>query len=250
MSLIFILLVVLLLVGNIFLTISLSLMYGNVRTNLKPYLTDLVEEKFAPNQINKFYDAGIDFCRGGVRDKFVIQTVLFPSDKYASPELSLTCDELSRYTNDTVINAMLEKAIYFNYFGQQDLECSWFSCVQTFTENPLVLLSKQSKDFFVTKFFIFFFLSLVLLVLTFFLFENKKNFFIYLGLLLIIGSLSPLLISKIALFLNSTDAVFLKLFSTFFSQGKKLFVILLALGLVSLGFGIISEEGCEKGERG
>ncbi len=234
-SILFVLLIGFVIFTLLFLTLSVALMFENVNSSVHPYLRGVINEKFSPTQIDKFYDTGTSLCRTGLKEDFVFQTSLFQNKSF--PPLSLTCEELSRYNNETLVDALISKAVYRNYYEITDLKCNGLSCMKTFLNNPLVLISKKAQDFFLTNFIIFLFISVLLLFWVFLLFEDKNGFFVYLGTLLIITSLAMFLLYKMNFFFNISDALFLKMISILFSQSKTILFSIFGLGIVSVVFG-------------
>lgn len=248
LAVIFIILIILLIVSNLFLILTLSLSYDNVRESAIPYLKELLYQKFSEDQVLNLYDSSKRVCENDIQVDFNVRASLF-NGKYEFPRLSLNCQELAITNNQTFDDLLIEKALFIHYYSQEKIDCSFFSCLKTFSSNPLIFLSESGKNFFFGKFLWIAGFIIFLVLLTFFLFENKNNYLAYLGILLILSSLSTFILMKLNLFIENSDIIILKIISILLSQSKSIFALFISIGAVFLIIGIVLEIIKKKEEK-
>lgn len=235
LTILFVIILVLLIIGNLFFVLTLSLQYENVKGNLGPYIQEILNEKYSPAQVGKFYDAGESICSAGVSQNFVLQVAPFDS-KYNFPKPVLTCDEISELNETTVLNYAIDKSIYTYYYSQEPLNCSFISCTKEIFKNPLFLLSDEAHDFFLNKLLWFYGLAVLILFGCFFLFSEKNDYFVYGGILIM---LSAVPFMKINLFFNSSEIIILNVMSVLLSEARLVFLIMLVIGLILAIGGVV-----------
>lgn len=174
------------------------------------------------NQENQIKDYLDEQCQNKTEYVFI----------YGDYTVNIPCKEAQEGGSQVIINEtiddLLEGVYYDNY------NCDYWDCF-TNQNTPLFLISKKSYDYWKSKTLLMFFVSLVLVVLTFFLVKEKKNFPILLGALLIISAL-PLL--GIESFILSLFGKFSNFFTSILTNVHLMFWISFILGLVMIGLGI------------
>jgi len=212
------------LVGNFLLTLNLSLDYENVKPEIVSIINEMAQEEFDLNQkINEIYPDMELYCMNNSEFVFNEQGYTFVTP----------CSIVAEGTESIIeygTNFLIEDIYYDEY------DCDFWNCFEE-TEQPLFLVSKKAQDYFLGKFYLVLFASIVLVALMFFLVEKKTNLPIIVGVLL---GVSALLFVKFDwLFSFSSDNSFLQFFTIFFSKSSTVFLISFILGLLILLAGII-----------
>ena len=125
----------------------------------------------------------------------------------------------------------LIKGIYY-----KDYNCEFIDCFNK-SEVPTFLFSMKSYTFLNNLFYIFLFISFLLLILIFFLIEKKTSFPILVGSLLIVSSLPFFKINNLINFIPNETAV--KVVGLFFSSTPSISIKVLIAGIVLLVIGVI-----------
>ncbi|GAH58542.1 unnamed protein product, partial [marine sediment metagenome] len=128
------------------------------------------------------------------------------------------------------IENIIEQVYYDNY------DCKFWNCFEE-TGLPLFLVSEKAKNYWQDKFYLTLIAFVVLVVLIFFLMENKQNTPIIVGSLLALSSLPLLWLEKIIGSSIAGDS-YLALVGVFFSKIGSVFWIVFISGLIILGAGI------------
>src|SRR3989344_2624957 len=143
-------------------------------------------------------------------------------------------DENRALFNETAVRELLQDSYYKNY------DCDFWNCLAT-EQTPLFLVSQKAKDYWKEKFYYSLLISLALVGLIFFLVQNKLNWPVIVGSILILSSI-PLLKIKglISLFIPGEISVLSTFLNIFFSKALMVFWIFFILGLllIGLGFGL------------
>lgn len=195
-----------LLIGNASLTLTSSLEYENVKSELSSSFENLTER---------------EYCQGN-------QTYTVT---YKGYEIEVPCEILPQ-TSEPILEEVFNNSIEEIYYSQYD--CNFWDCFEK-TNNPLFLISQKAKDYWKETFFISLLVSLILIILTILLMEKKINLPILTGILIIMSSL-PLLIFR-GIFSSSKSLVF-QIISLFFSQSYNVFIVMLIIGIAILTLGI------------
>ncbi len=221
-----VLLFILLLVGNVLLTLSLSLDYGNVQTELASSVGDaIVGEINLEEMMEESYPSMKSYCQNN--SEFVFR------DDNSDYTFVIPCDIVAQGSEaiiDYNVNNFVEKVYY------EDYDCEFWDCIER-TGSPLFLVSEKAKNYWNSKFYLALIASFVLIILTFLLVEKKSNLFVITGSLLIISSL-PFMKLDWALSIIP-DKSFLELLAIFFTKAYTVFLIGLISGSVILGVGIL-----------
>ena len=221
---------ILLFVGNILLTLSLSLKYENVKPGLVSFLSDVVNEQLnIEEQLNQLFPAIEMYCQTNQEYTFA----------YGGYTFTIPCDVATQGSSTLVgygVNSLVDKYYYAEY------NCNFWDC---FSEGdvPLFLISEKAQVYWQAKFYFALLLSVALAALVFLLVEKKTNFFFLVGGLTILSSLPLIKLDKIAfLFPDSSEGVgnyFSKIIVIFFNQSQSVFIKAVIIGSVFVIIGII-----------
>lgn len=209
-----------LLAGSIFLTLSWSLDYENVKTELVSVVKEIVEEEGGLETVEQEFEFIESYCEN--ESEYVFKernyTFVIPCEVVGEGQEAVV---------DYSVSSLVEQIYYEEY------ECGFWDC---FKEQPFFLVSAKAKDYWNSKFYLALIASIILIILSFFLVEKKTNLPFILGGLLI---LSALLFVKLDLLFSFFGEDFSKLFSVFFSQSYSVFLKVLILGVIFLVVGIV-----------
>ena len=215
---------ILILVGNSFLTLGLSLKYENVKGELVPVAKEMVlGSANIDDKIKSDFDSSMKiYCQTNSEFTFSQQgyTFVIPCSVVAEGS-----DAVVAYGVDSFV-----KEIYYKNY-----DCDFWKCFDE-SQFPVFLVSEKAQKYWMGKFYLILIIFIALAGLTYLLVENKENAPMILGIFLVIGSLPFLAIGKIvSLFLNKT---YIELVAAFFSSAHSVFLISLIFGLVLLGVGV------------
>lgn len=161
---------------------------------------------------------------------------------------NLSCERANN-ENEEIVNSIVEDYTKETYYEEYE-KCNFWDCLKE-TESTYFLISQKAKDYWRTKANIFILISLVIAIILFILIENKYNFPLLIGTIIILSG-APLL--KIDSFVATLTKPFLKglefidyqntgaiksIISVFFSKAIDLFYVLLLLGIIILIIGTI-----------
>tara|TARA_Y100000310_G_scaffold27990_1_gene26607 strand:+ start:496 stop:1305 length:810 start_codon:yes stop_codon:yes gene_type:complete len=223
-----ILLFVSFLAGNVFLTLTLSMNPENVQEQVVSNFDEIISSVESEGDINLTKE---------MKDKFpLIESYCENNTEFVYSQEGYTID----IPCSTVAKG--EEAVFEEGVGDiieevytQEYTCdSFWKCVLN-SENPLFLFSEQTKDYLKSKFYLSLFISLFLITIMFFLVEQKTNFFLATGSLLIISSL-PFM--KINTLLSFFDYSFLQFLPVLFSEAYFVFLISFIAGIIILTLGL------------
>jgi len=211
------------LVGNVFLTLNLSLDYETIKPELVSVVKDLVADKIGLiGEIENDFGIMGSYCENNSEFVFNEQGYTFV----------IPCDIISNGSEailDYGINSLVDEIYY------KDYDCGVLDCLKE-TETAFFLVSKEAKDYWNSKFYFLVMVSLILIALMFFLVEQKTNLPIITGSLLTISALPFMKLDWILSFISNNS--FLQIFAVFFTKAHTVFLISFILGLVLLGAGI------------
>lgn len=211
-----------LLVGNVFLVLSGSLEYKNVKEKLTPVISNLV---FGVIDLSEA-DANLNAMKAGCEGK---EEIILDKDY----QLVMSCDEIKTLSAKEIVDEQIQKFMNETYYKEYD--CSFIEC---FGENqvPFFLVSKMSRDYIKNKYYYVLAFSVLLASLMFLLTKNKKNFPIIIGILFVLSSL-PFM--KLDVFSSAVSGSYAsQIFSLFFEQAKVIFWWMFIIGIVFIGAGI------------
>lgn len=215
-----------LLAGNIFLTLSLSLNYDNLKTEFSSDILDSIEGEI---NIKEIIEENIPEMQEHCKNK----TEFSFEDFNTGQGFTIPCDVVVQ-GSDAIIDYSFNNFIEEIYY--EDYDCGFLDCFEE-TGSPLFLISEKSQNYWNNKFYWALLISVVLVGLMFFLVEKKSNTFIVAGALLIVSALPFMkLDSVLSLF---SDNFILEFLSVFFSQSYNVFLIMLITGIIVLVAGIV-----------
>jgi hypothetical protein len=225
-----ILLFLTLLLGNIFLILSMSLQYDNVRDALVPLIrefvedqSDLIVEDFnLTDEMEEAQEVMQDYCKNNT-------DYIFSEGGYT---FVVPC-ELANETPETLFEEGIDTIVEQTYYKEYD--CGFWDCFGQ-EELPFFLISEKARDYWKEKFYFAIVASLILVVLIFFLVAQKQNFPILFGGLLAVSSLPLLKLDSLTSVIGGDATA--DFTSFFFSSSSGIFWTLFIIGLVILGLGI------------
>ncbi len=214
------------LIGNIFLTLYLSLDYVNVKSELVSIVNSIVEE-----EINLI---------GGIEEEFKFMELACQNnsnfvfkDDISGYVFEIPCEIISQGYEAVVdyqINIFVEEVYY------EDYDCNFLECIKE-TERPFFLVSEKARDYWKTKLYFSLIISIILVVAMFFLIEQKYNLPIIVGSLLTASALPFMKLNWVLSFLPASS--FLQFFTLFFTKAYTVFLISFIFGIIILIIGII-----------
>ena len=210
-----------LLVGNLFLTLTLSLKYENVQPELVSAVENMAVGEFnLTEQLGENYEVMQEYCENNSEYVF----------SYEGQTFAISCDTILQGP-EALISQGTGDAVEEIYY--QEYDCGFWDCLE---ENPLFLISEKARDYWKSKFYLALIVSIVLISLAFFLVEHKQNFPIIVGGLLIVSAL-PFM--KLRVFFSFLDETYLQFLTIFISKADIVFLGGIILGFVLLGAGIV-----------
>lgn len=204
-------------------TLSSSLKYDNVKTELTPLIKNLAQEQLGLSQkIDGLLPAMKSYCNSS-------SEYVFSYDNYT---MVIPCNVISQGKEailDYGSNELVKQIYYKEY------TCSFFQCLKQ-TGLPTFLISEQTRVFLLNRFYLIFSFSIALFALMFLLAEKKSNAGILSGIFIIISAL-PLL--KLDQLISSLAGSFSSLVKVFFSASRSVFFAGVIIGGSLLVAGII-----------
>lgn len=242
-----ILLFIIFLAGNIFLTLTLSLQYENVYEHITPTIKELAEETIdIPEEVNIRLESMQSYCEN--HSEYV-----FSEEGYT---FEIPCEVVSQGL-DSIIDESIDNLVESSYYKEYD--CGFWDCFEE-EAIPTFLISEKAKNYWKAKFYLALTAAIVLIILNFFLVRKKHNTFVLPGILLVASALVLLKLNlSLSLVSNTFILGFLQIFFTkakdvfwiFLITGVVLLLLSLFLKLFSIGFkisNIFSKEEVSKGE--
>lgn len=214
------------LAGNVFLTLSMSLDYDVIQPELSSSIKGVIGSQMnLTEQVDNRLEAMEIYCVNNS------ESFVFSEGDYTFDVPCEVVPQGSGVIEDYLINDIIEKSYY------QEYECSFIDCIRNFDlKQPFFLVSAKAYDYWKNKFYFSLIVSIILVVLVFFLVEQKFNFPIVVGTLMILSSLPFMKInSLISLFTNEFYAQF---FNIFLSKSYTVFLIMFILGIFILAIGL------------
>ena len=228
-----VLLFIVLLLGNVFFVLSLSLNYENVQKELGPILKD-----FTGNELNIIEE---DFNMAGEMEKAkkFMEEHCQNESSYVFAEGGYTfvipCEILDEVEESpsALIDQGIENIVEQIYYD--DYDCEFWNCLEE-TGLPLFLVSEKAKNYWQEKFYFALMAFAVMIVLIFFLVERKQNTLIVVGSILALSSLPLFGLEKIIVSIVGTS--YFAFVGVFFNKINTVFWIVFLSGLIILGAGI------------
>jgi hypothetical protein len=146
--------------------------------------------------------------------------------------IEIPCEVVSE-GKDSFINNAIENIVYEIYYD--DYDCGFWDCLSE-EGKGLVLISEKAKDYWKGKLYWAFLISLILAILIFLVVEQKQNFPIVLGLVVLISAL-PFM--KADSFISFFAGDFSGLLLSFIENIRNVFWFSVVIGLFFIATGIV-----------
>ncbi len=227
------LLLILVFLGSVFLSLSWSLQYENVKTELGPVAKELTENKFnlveedfnLTEEMEEALESMKSYCEN--ESEYV-----FSGGGYT---FVIPCESLEEFNEnpETLVDQGVEIIIEQIYY--EDYECGFWNCFGM-TDLPFFLVSEKARNYWKQNFYYSVIISIILIILIFFLLEQRQNTPIIVGSVLVLSSFPLAKLEKLAVYLVENS--YFSFISIFFSKTGSVFWITLISGLIILGAGI------------
>lgn len=219
-----ILFVALVIITGAFATLSSSLSYKVIKSDLVPVVKEFIfDQNNLSSKISDSYPLMVASCANNE------EYVLGEGDNI----MTIKCEDVIGGP-EAVVSAQIDDFVDRYYY--KEYTCDFWECRNT-ELTPFYLVSDFSRSYFASKFYIFFFISILVFVALFFLSEVKSNAFILSGVLMLVGSVPFLMIKWIFSFLALQQ--YLQFFSFLFTQSSSVFLKILITGIVLVVFGFL-----------
>jgi len=218
-----VLLLISFLIGNVLLVLSSSLEYNNVQEKITPVISTIIYKQINSSEIENSLNLMRTGCQQG-------KSQLTLGEDY---QFVILCEDINTLSAQEVLDKQIEKFMNETYYKKYD--CNFIKC---FGENkmPFFLVSKMSHDYIKSKYYYVLAFSVLFAALVFLFTENKKNFPITVGILLVLSSL-PFM--KLNVFSSAVSGNYSsQIFSLFFEQARVIFWWMLVIGIILIGVGI------------
>jgi len=221
-----VLLFISLLAGNIFLTLSLSLDYNNIKTE---FSSDILDSVVGDIDVKEVIEENIPDMKKDCEGK---TEYVFKEDNFGYTFV-IPCDIVAQGSEaiiDYGFNSFIEEIYY------EDYDCGFWDCFEK-TGSPSFLISEKAQDYWNNKFYFSLIASIILIILIFFLVDKKSSLFIVSGSLLIISSLPFMKLDWALSFFSGKP--FLEFLAIFFTKSYAVFLTSLILGIIIFSIGIL-----------
>ena len=223
-----------LIVGNIFLTLSLSSNPENLKEELASETGKLID-----STVENVLGIGIEEVINEVLPK--LQSHCENNTEYVFSEqgytISIPC-EIVKKGKDAIIEEGINNIVDEIY--EKEYECeSILECVSSpDIRNSLYLISEEAKQEWKSKFNFTLFISMLLISIMFFLVSQKIDLPIIVGFLILLSSLPILGINKI---ISLLDFPFIKIIPLLFSESGFVFSVVFIIGVAFMTLGILTK---------
>ena len=219
------------------LTLSTSLKYENVKKSASPLVSQLFDENTGMLQELTLGEANLDQVATEA-ERVMKQYCLDHSEYIFTFEIytiTVPCSTVSE-GKEAILNASINSIIEQTYY--RDYDCGFWKCFLN-EQVPLFLISEDAMQYWKQKFYLALLTSAVLLLITFLLVENKLNWPILAGGILIVSAIPLLKIQDlIASFIPGGLGILSIFLGIFFSKAHMVFWIFFIIGLVLIGLGL------------
>ena len=232
-----------LLCGGVCLTLAMSLNYENVQPTVVDLSKELVGQEIdLEGYVNQIQPLLEEYCKNNSEYVF----------NFEGATLVIPCDLVDQGV-DSIIDYALNESIteIVDEYYYKDYDCNLVECINQ--GEPTFFLSKEARDYWMSKFYLFLGISILFVVLIFILMEKKSNWFFLVGALfvgssLIISRLNSIGAAIAKAFLVSVSELFSgeisqeilqKISGLFFIESKKVFILMLLIGIGLIILGIL-----------
>ena len=219
------------LLTGIFATLNASLNYENVKPQIKSLIKEIIEKEVNRTIIDEQAKILQTYCRE-TNNEYSFY------DETTNHTFVISCEIIAKGT-DAIIDE--ESDILIERYYYTEYTCGFLECIE---KSPIFLISQHAKDFWKKQVYVFLIISALLVVLIFLLVENKKNFPLITGFLMVFSFIPLVALLPLARFFISGIATTALPFNLefvaliFFGEYKSVFLFGFILGLVLVGFGI------------
>ncbi len=218
-----------LLLGNLFITLNLSLSNQTLKESISSNFDEIVrsfggESAAVKDAIRERLDEMKAYCDEGNKTEFV-----FSQGGY---RIEVPCSAVSE-GEDAVVKEGISNVIDGIYYAEYSCS-SPLRCISE--EKPLFFFSQQAKDYFGGKTYYLIAISALLIAVMFFLVESKENLLIITGTLAIISSLPFMAMEKI---FSIFDYSYLKIIPIILSKSYSVFIVVVSVGIILLALGLV-----------
>jgi hypothetical protein len=215
-------------VGNLFLTLSLSTTPESLNEELASNFDTIVEKAGEDSNLNitKEVDKRMpqieSYCQNNT--EFV-----FSQQGYT---IDIPC-EVALQGEEAIVEEGISDVINEVYYAEHTCE-DFVKCLLSF-EDPLVLVSEEAKDYWQGKYYLTLIASIILIIIMFFTVSQISGLFTIIGVLLALSSLPFAVINKL---FSLFGGEYLQFASILFSQANNVFLMALITGIIVFGFGM------------
>tara|TARA_Y100000310_G_C20611148_1_gene778084 strand:- start:444 stop:1247 length:804 start_codon:yes stop_codon:yes gene_type:complete len=228
-----IILLISLIAGSVFLTLSLSANPENLKEKIISESSKLIESK------------GTELVGGNVEEKIdeilpVMESYCENNTNYIFSQEGYTIDipcEKVKGGKEAIIEEGISDIVDEVY--SEEYSCNSVSKCVFNGENPFYLLSEEAKREWKGYFYMTLIVSILIILLIFFILSNKIDIFLVSGFLIILSSLPILGINKITALL--VDSSLLQVIPLLFSKAGFVFSVMFIIGIALLIIGILSK---------
>lgn len=210
-------------ISMLLLTMSWSLNYSNVKTELGNTIKENLRDKFdLESFISERYPQMQTYCQN--YDNYVLE--------FQGRTINIPCSVITA-NQSSVLDSGIDSYVERVYFQQYD--CEFWDC---FTKEPIpfFLVSAKAQKYWYSLFNYSLLVIAILSVFGFLLAQKKSNFFILVSILLIFASIP---FAKLEWLIGLTGKIAEGLLSVFFSKGYDVFIRGIIIGAILLAIGLI-----------
>lgn len=216
-----------LLILGAFLTLNMSINQNNIEKNFIP-LSDTFEGSDLNQTVTDAFNNGLISCQNSSNYAFT----------YSEYDINMSCDVIYG-GEDAILEGVVDSVVDQIYY--KEYNCGFWNCFEK--EDTTFLISQKSKDYWGGKAWLFLLISLILAGIIFLLVENKLNWLIFVGSILIVSSF---LVFKLESFFASILGFFSPIIGDyipqisdiFFGKSFMVFIIFFLIGFIVLAVGI------------
>jgi hypothetical protein len=209
-------------------SLSFSLSYENVQKNSKELTKNITDKSVLGYNVSSEIDNYINQLKIYCQQNPNIQeyTVSFENNTIKIP-----CSYASG-TKEEIVGKVVENFVSDFYF--RNYQCNFFDCFGK-EKIPLFLISKKAKDYFQDKFYLTLGIALILAAISYIFLENKINWPIFAGLLIIVSAIAfKVILSVIFSIIKEPYSLFLGIL---FSKAGNVFWLFFIIGFLFLAAG-------------
>lgn len=208
--------------GNLFLILNLSLNYEKIQPKVVDFLYDFSQDNADFSEsVGEEFEIAKSECQ--TKSVYLIE--------YGNGTIEIPCETIMKGQEETFKYGITHEfdKIYYGIYN-----CNPFECLSE--GKYYYLISEEAKNYWKSKFYLFLAISLLIVFLMYFAFENKKNIFFVVGFVTVLSVLPFKGIEKILFFLDATALQFIPII---LSEAGKVFLIMVSIGIFLIVLGIL-----------